>query len=530
MRQHRLTRPESLEPRLALAGIFFFYDTDGDFVTVRSTQGTDGDLASTLSLSTSGVGFQLNRVDLSLPVFAGTRLRITATPSGGDGLVHVGEVFAPHDLRAIVVGGDLAKITVGDADPTTRGINRLAANSIGLFGLATGAPDTVSAITGGLASLEVGGNITGATIGVSGPIDKATVGGSVIGVNTFDGIAATSIGTLSIGGAVEGGSTFGSGQITTTVGAISQLRVGGIVGGAADLSGRISSASRIESARVIGSILGGGGLSSGSLDAGTIQNLVIRGGIVGGSNDDSGSVRLAGRIGSARVDGGISGGTGVRSGRIDAPAGIGSLVIGGAIQGGANTLSGSVAAGGGRIGRLDVGSIFADTGLYSGSVTAADLGSVVVRGDVAGLGSNPSVISAVGTTGQAIRSLSVRGSLSQALVLAGYDVGSPVQGFARIGRVEIRGSLFASSIAAGVANTTPGQFGNVGDFAIGGVPGSRIGSLTVRGIAVGNGVPTDSFGVVAASFGRVLIGGTTLATPPGSITSPSGSNLFIHRL
>ncbi|HBB75647.1 MAG TPA: hypothetical protein DC048_14520 [Planctomycetaceae bacterium] len=146
------------------------------------------------------------------------------------------------------------------------------------------------------------------------------------------------------------------------------------------------------------------------------------------------------------------------------------------------------------------------------------------------MGSNLAVISAVGTTGQAIRSLSVRGSLSQALVLAGYDVGSPVQGVARIGRVEIRGSLIASSIAAGVANTTPGQFGNVGDFAIGGVPGSRIGSLTVRGIAVGNGVPTDSFGVVAASFGRVRIGGTTLATPPGSITSPSGSNLFIHRL
>jgi hypothetical protein len=105
-----------------------------------------------------------------------------------------------------------------------------------------------------------------------------------------------------------------------------------------------------------------------------------------------------------------------------------------------------------------------------------------------------------------------------------------VQGAARIGSVEVRGNLIASSIAAGVSNLAPGQFGDTGDFAIGGVPGSRIGSLTVRGIAIGNGVPTDSFGVVAASFGRVRIGGTTLATPPGSITSPSGSNLFIHRL
>ena len=66
---------------------------------------------------------------------------------------------------------------------------------------------------------------------------------------------------------------------------------------------------------------------------------------------------------SARVDGGISGGTGLRSGRIDAPAGIGSLVIGGGIQGGANSLS--------------------------GSVKAADLGTVVVRGDVVGWAKDP---------------------------------------------------------------------------------------------------------------------------------------------
>ncbi|MFM8537860.1 MAG: hypothetical protein ACKOES_07315, partial [Planctomycetaceae bacterium] len=107
MRQHLLTRPESLESRLALAGMFVFTDSDGEVATVHSTQGTDFDLASSIFLINSGIGFQLNRVDLSRPVFAGTRLRITATPSGGDGLVHVGEVFAPHDLRAVVVGGDL---------------------------------------------------------------------------------------------------------------------------------------------------------------------------------------------------------------------------------------------------------------------------------------------------------------------------------------------------------------------------------------------------------------------------------------
>ena len=534
MRQHLITRPESLESRLALAGVFSFVDSDGDVATVHSTQGTDGDLASSLSLSAAGVGFQLNRVDLSLPVFAGTRLRITATPSGsgGDGLVHVGEVFAPHDLRAVVVGGDLAKITVGDADPTTRGINRLAANSIGLFGSATGAPDTVSAITGGLGSLEVGGDITGASIGVSGPIDKATVGGSVIGVNTFDGIAATSIGSLTITGLILGGAGYASGQIAATAGSIRSLRVGGIVGGVGDVSGTITSASAIDDVRIGGSIAGGGGLSSGTLFAGGtgIRQLVVRGSVFGGTQDYSGGVQTPGRIGTARIDGSIIGSSGLSSGSIDAVQGIGSLRIGQDIAGGTNSFSGSVSARAGRIGRLNVRAISADMGLYSGSITAANLGTVLVRGGVSGHTSNPAVISAVGTVGQAIRSLTVHGSLSKALVLAGYDGGVPVHGAARIGRVEVRGSLFESSIAAGVANATPPQFGNAFDYAIGGVSGSRIGSLTVRGIVGGNGVPTDSFGVVAASFGRVRIGGTTLATPPGSITSPNGTNLFIHRL
>ena len=532
MRQHLVTRLEPLESRLALAGVFTFLDVDGDVATVRSTQGTDIDLSSAISLSPAGVGFQLSRVDLSSPVFAGTRLRITATPSGGDGFVHVGEVVTPHDLRAVVVGGDLARITVGDVDPATRALNRLAVDSIGRFGLSTGAPDTTSSIAGPLGSLEVAGDVVGASLGVSGRIDKAAIGGSVLGVNAFDGIAASAIGTLTITGVISGGPAFASGQIAANSGPIRTLRVGGIAGGGGDASGTVMSAGAMEDVRIGGSIAGGGGLSSGGLFAGGagIRNLVVRGSIFGGSNDDSGGVQTGGRIGSARIDGSIVGSSGLRSGRVSAAQGIGSLRIGQDIAGGSNSLSGSVAAASGRIGRLEVGSITADTGLFGGSITAANIGGMLVRGDIAGFGANPAVISGLGMTGQAIRSLTVRGSLSQALVLAGYDVGSPVQGAARIGSVEVRGNLIASSIAAGVSNLAPGQFGDTGDFAIGGVPTSRIGSLTVRGIAIGNGVPTDSFGVVAASFGRVRIGGTTLATPPGSITSPSGSNLFIHRL
>lgn len=531
MRLHRFARPESLESRLALAGVFSFVDTDGDHATVRSTRGTDGDLLSAVTLVPAGVGFQLARVDLSAPVFAGTRLRITATPSGGDGFVHVGEVFSPHDLRAVVIGGDLGRSEVGDGNVTTPAIARLATISIGAFGAGTGATSTSSAITGGIGSLEVARDLFKASVAVSGRIMTATIGG-VVGANPYDGITAASIGSLRIWGVLQGGGTIGSGQIATTLGGIEQLRIGGMVGGSGDVSGSIVSAAAIEDVRIGGSIAGGGGFLSGTLVAGGtgVRQLVVQGSIFGGANDDSGGVQTFGRIGSARIDGSIFGGSGLRSGRIDALQGIGSLRIGQDIAGGSNTLSGSVSAGAGRIGRVEVGTIFADAGLYSGSITAANLGTVVVRGGVAGFGSNPAVISAVGTTGQAIGSLTVRGNIAGSLVLAGYDVGSPVQGAARIGSIDIRGSLVASSIAAGVANTTPGQFGNSGDFAIGGTPGSRIGALRVGGVAVGNGVPTDSFGVVAASFGRVRIGGTTLATPPGSITSPSGTNLSIHRL
>jgi hypothetical protein len=531
MRQHLVTRLESLESRLALAGVFTFLDSDGDFATVRSTQGTDIDLSSAISLSPAGVGFQLSRVDLSLPVFAGTRLRITATASGGDGFVHVGEVVTPHDLRAVVVGGDLARITVGDVDPATRALNRLAVDSIGRFGLSTGAPDTTSVIAGPLGSLEVAGDVVGASLGVSGRIDKAAIGGSVLGVNAFDGIAASAIGTLTITGVISGGPAFASGQIAANSGPIRTLRVGGIAGGGGDVSGTITSAGAMEDVRIGGSIAGGGGLSSGRLFAGGagIRNLVVRGSIFGGSNDDSGGVQTGGRIGSARIDGSIVGGSGLRSGRVDAVQGIGSLRIGQDIAGGTQSLSGSVASNG-RIGRLEVRSVLSDTGLYGGSVNAANIGTMIVRGDLAGSPARPAVISATGVTGRAIGSLTIHGNVAGALVLGGYDGGVPVHGAARIGSVQVRGFMLASSIAAGVSNVTAGQFGTLGDFGIGGVTASRIGSVTVRGLASGNGVPTDAFGVVAGAFGRVRVGGTTFATPPGSITSPAGDNFAIHRL
>lgn len=533
MRYRPVHRPESLEPRLVLAGMLSFVDVDGDIATVRSTLGTDGDLVAAVALTPAGVGFQLTRVDLTAPVFAGTRLRINAAPNGGDGLVHVGEIVSPLDLRAVVLGGDLAKITVGDADPITPAIQRLAVRSMGRFGTATGAPDTTSLIFGSIGALEVGFDMEAMSLAVTDGIASATVGGSIIGVNDFDGIAAGSIGTLSVGGGIFGGAGFASGQIATNSGSIRSLRVGWLVGGTGDASGTVSSAARMEDVRIVGGLNGGAGRSSGAVFAGGagIRNLVVRGSILGGTNDDSGSVQTAGRIGSARIDGSIIGGAGLRSGRIEASQGIGSMRIGGDIEGGSNLFSGSVAAAAGRIGRLDVRSIVSNSGLYGGSVTAANLGAVNVRGDVVGSFTRKAVLSAAGTSGQAIGSLTVRGSVADALILGGYDVGTPVNGNARIGSVDVRGNLRASSIVSGVVNPiTPGQWGNRGDAPIGGVGASRIGSVTVRGQASGNLSPGDSFGVVAGSFGRIRLGGTTFATPPGSITFPSGDNLAIHRL
>ena len=135
MRRPASRRFESLEPRLAMAGFVTFPDVDGDTVTVQTNRGTDVPLASSLTLTPAGTfgGYQLQRVLLADPAFAGTNLTITARPSalGGNGRIDIGEIVTAFDLGRVTVGGDLGRITAGNTTLATPGVLALTAVSIG---------------------------------------------------------------------------------------------------------------------------------------------------------------------------------------------------------------------------------------------------------------------------------------------------------------------------------------------------------------------------------------------------------------
>ena len=194
MRRPALRRFESLEPRLALAGLVTFSDVDGDTVTVRTSRGTDVLLSAALTLVPAGVagGFQLQQVSLFHPSFAGTNLAITARPSatGGNGRVDVGEILTSFDLGTVTVGGDLGRIIAGDGIRATPGVAAFASTSIGSRGTATGSPDTFSLVTGTVPSIRVAGDLVAARFVVAGRAADVVIGGSIFGTNGADGFEA----------------------------------------------------------------------------------------------------------------------------------------------------------------------------------------------------------------------------------------------------------------------------------------------------------------------------------------------------
>ena len=103
LRKNTLPSIEPLEPRIAPAAVFTFTDVDGDIVTVKTSKGTNADLAAVLTFSDPAAANprQLQTINLSSSAgFAGTDLSVTAKrgPTGGDGRVNVGYI-APTAVR-----------------------------------------------------------------------------------------------------------------------------------------------------------------------------------------------------------------------------------------------------------------------------------------------------------------------------------------------------------------------------------------------------------------------------------------------
>ena len=544
MRRPTLHRFENLESRLAMAGLVAFTDVDGDIVTVQTNRGTNALLAAAITLSPQGTvgGFQLRSVILTDPAFARTNLTITARPgtSGGNGQVDVGEILSSLDLGRVTVGGDIGRIQAGDSNLRTSGMAAFTVKSIGVRGTVTGAPDFVSAVNGSVPMIRVASHLVG-FFQVGGRAADVVIGGSISGINASDGFLANSIGRMTVGESIYGGTAVQSGAVFAGAGGITRLVIGGnVIGGAGERSGSVLSAGRIGFAKIGGSVIGANGVQSGSImnGSGGITRLVVGGSIVGGSVDMSGSVTAYGSVGSITVGGSMIGSNGNGSGVVYAPAGIGTLDIAGSLSGGIGLSSGSVA--GTRIGTLRLGGIQAGDGPLSGAVRAISLGTMVVRGDIMGSALQPAIITALGSltpTGpRAIGSLTVWGSMTRTLVLGGYAAfGAPAasNAVARIGAVTVQGNMTSSSIVAGVENIggTPHasgmpQFGDGFDVPIAGRGGSRIDSLVVNGTALGDADPTLYSGVLANSIGSVRLGGVRHTPTRAGIAPTSGNLVF----
>jgi hypothetical protein len=526
---------EPLEARIAPAAVFTYTDIDGDIVTIKTSKGTDAQLAAILTFSDPSAANprQLQEIDFSAnaSVFAGTGLSVTAKRSietGGNGAVNVGYVDATDVdggtslvLGKVVVEGDLGRISAKAADNTGAAIQSLAVQSFGAFGTATQAAggSLVSDMLGGINSFIAKGSIFGARISVDGKSSSVFVGGSLIGGSTANsgalsftgdvksiridgdliggtGIASGLSGSLSVGGKAGvvtiGGSIIGgdggiSGSISIIKGTGSLILRGSLLGGDGGISGSITLRESVGKLTILGSILGGDGSISGSISApDTLGALRIGGSIVGGGGAISASVTAGNILSSIKIGGSIEGSSGAISGSVSVLEGVKAFVVGGSVLGGLGDGSGSVSFNAGNVQSIRIAGSIAASPLSGGGGTLninADVKLLQIGGDIVGG-------SASGTD-----------SLSQA-------------GFVLAKSVELL--VIGGSVIAGTDDTS-GTFSNNGAVRI----LNDVGSLVVQGSLVGNatnpvlitarGQETPT-GTKDIAIGSLKIGGSALFT------------------
>ena len=453
-----------------------------------------------------------------------------------------GQIYAQGNIGVVKIGGDI----------------------IGGSGASTG---QISA-GGSIGGILVGGSLQGGTYDAVTPLSSA--GSIVTGTNAnFDG----SVGFIKIGKSLIGGEGNVSGRIligNTFNGGLKSLVIGGdLAGGNGALSGQVTVNGKCGNAQISGSIIGGSGLYAGRLDFAHAGSFLLKGSIIGGGAEQSGFISVP-NAKSVSVVGSIVGGDGPQSGAIVAP-GVLNARVGGSIMGGDGALSGSlnaaVTAGTVKVqgsilnsGKLLIGagksvSIGGDlapgpeAGSLSGQIFANSIGSltiagsvktgtamttaaaisvysagsITIGGSVIGNDNALATISVMGFTNtlESLGNFTVKGRFEHARLFVGNGV---TDGF-RIGNVTIGGDFIASAIAVGTKAGNDNLYGTSDDtFIEGGAnPFSRIASLVIKGQACGTPGGTDSFGIFAEEFGKVVIRGVTLPLESSSTSlGPTG--------
>lgn len=509
---------EPLEDRIAPATLVdastvTYQDVDGDAVTVKFSKpvfsgGNTGDFMNVFNFNFNNYADnadpqQLRHIDLGMltdpSIAAGTDITLTVKKANnttlnlfGDGFANTGTITATGiDLGKVTLKGDLSKIVAGDTDYTTAGIGILNTQSFGVFGGTTQImADNVSTVQGGVKTLAVKSDFSSAFFEVqNGGIGTISIGGSLEGgTAAFAGMisSAGSITSVNIGKDIRGNDGLDSASIYVTGGSVGTVKVGGsIIGGTGDASGAVYASVSIGSVTVGGDILGGAGDYSGWVSSSTILGAVKLGGsLQGGGGTFSGNITAAVDIlGSVSIGKDLHGGAGNYSGSLLSQTGsIGSVKVGGSVIGGGYVLS------------YTMGTVSGD---HSGSISAAQaIKDVTIGKDlIGGMADNSGKIESINST---IGTVKIGGSIQG----GGQFFGTPlITTGTESGSIEAAGTITSVTVAKTVQGDLGFRSGLIASTA------SGISLVSIGGSLVG-GAGTNSGNIrVAGDITTLTIGG-----------------------
>lgn len=432
--------------------------------------------------------------------------------------------YGYNDVAASNANATLGPVTIGGSFVTSN----MKAGGMGaitikgsLDGRGAAAPNGIFSL-GVIGNLNLGGSLYGGTVVKAGIVESAgamgtvTIGGSIYG------------GTASYAGNIEAGATMGNVLVN-----------GNVFGGTDDHTGNIHSYDSMGNVTVKGSIIGGTVMNAATdLDSGLIyalgsgaQNMgavVIGGNLVGSNGDFSGSLYAGGTIKSVAVGGYIKGSSGAGSGNIEAQGGVGKVTIAGDMIGGSGVMSGSIYSFGttASIGDVTVGGSLIGGQTFTGIVSTNQIGAVKINGGMTGgrISAEGALDAATAALAGGIKSISIGGTVQNALILAGYNVnGTASNADASIGAVTVGGNWIASNLIAGVDDGADNFFGTNDDVkiteAVADSIFASIASVTIKGYATGTVGSADNFGICAEQIGAIKIGAQSLMLAPGTDTT-----------
>ena len=538
-----------------------YKDIDGDAVKVTFTHATmaTSDFLFDTGDAMGSTGPQaLDTVRLVDKT--GVGFTLTATPQVigghlmGDSHANIGLINGTNtDLGTISVDGNVQNINAGTGAAGTVGLKTFTALSIGTasdgysfsnvginnagsFVVKGDVTNAIYNFTGGVKSLTVGGNIVGFTPGnttdagfnITGDVGTLKVGGSLIDrTGTAPNLHVTGkVGVLTIGGSVVGGSADLANALhqIEISGGVKTLTIGGdLAGGPGSGTGAVHIGGDVTAAKIGGSMKGGAGTASGAVIIdGKTNAFTLGGSVIGDRGTDSALLKLYNGAGAVKIGGSLLGGTNSFSGELFAAAGVTSIAIGHNLQAADNPGSGTLSGEGsieveGNLGSIIIGGDFISGRSVGGGAlqtsgvigATGTIGAVKIGGSILGDPGHLAYITAGanGTNGavKAIASITVKGSVQSASLLAGYDY--LFQRFnhdSGIGSVSVGGNFTGSYITAGAAAGSDGIPGNHDDGADSAV--ATLGSVKIGGALTGLDGVTNAFYILASIVNRATIG------------------------